>query len=59
MVKARREVVEALAGPSKRHDNMDMLVKLQATIEAIDRAISDERQTERQPAGYVTDLSKK
>ncbi len=60
-VKARREVVEALAQPYRRghtEDIRDMLMKVQSTIEALDRALADEREIERgigQAAGYTAD----
>ncbi len=60
-VKARREVVEALAQPYRRghtEDIRDTLVKVQSTIEALDRAAADEREIERdsgQRPGYAID----
>jgi hypothetical protein len=64
-VKARREAIDELTASYKRkhaENKQDVLIKLQTTIEAIDRAISDERQMERQPGrpiGYAIDLPEK
>jgi hypothetical protein len=52
-VKARREAVDELTASYKRRhaeNKQDVLIKLQGTIEAIDRAISDEREIERRLA---------
>ena len=52
-VKARREAVDELTASYKRRhaeNKQDILIKLQSTIEAIDRAISDEREIERRHA---------
>jgi hypothetical protein len=48
-VEHRRKLVSDLAAPNERggaQDLRELLLKLQATIEAIDRAIADERAAE-------------
>ena len=52
MVKARREVADALAAPYKRGHTENMRAQfkeLQSTIEAIDRAIGDENHLQSDP----------
>jgi hypothetical protein len=65
-VKARREAVDELTASYKRkhaENKQDVLIKLQNTIEAIDRAIADERelggQSVGRPIGYAIDLADK
>jgi hypothetical protein len=56
-VKARRQAVDELTASYKRRhaeNKQDILIKLQSTIEAIDRAISDEREIDRPPATTST-----
>jgi hypothetical protein len=66
-VKERREVAQSLAQAYKRgkSENMqEVFIKLQSVIEAIDRAIEDERKLEQRPsentprAGYKIDLER-
>jgi hypothetical protein len=61
-VKARREVADALTQPYKRGQTenvRDMFVKLQSTIEAIDRALIHEQKIAQggdSAAGWTLDL---
>ena len=50
-IEHRRQLVRELATPNERggaQDLRELFLKLQSTIEAIDRAIADERAAERQ-----------
>lgn len=55
-VEHRRQLVRDLAFPNERggaQDLREMFLKLQITIEAIDRAIADERATEQNKKALV------
>jgi hypothetical protein len=60
MVEERREIVDGLSKPYDREKTPDLrrkIVELQAVIEAIDHALSDEEELAPKEPGSITDWS--